>query len=107
MAGTEIRLDLIGVSRDLLLDGERMAEICSEAAKAAGATIKQVVFSNLGEDSPPGMTLAILLDESHITAHSYADDGLLAINVFTPASACFLLDLTCGRKATEGPDALS
>jgi S-adenosylmethionine decarboxylase len=59
-----------------------------EAASRAGATVKKVCYADLGGDSPPGCTVCVLLDESHITAHTYADSGLVAVNVFT-----------CGEKA--------
>lgn len=86
--GIEVRKDLADVDRSLLLDSERMAEICVKAAIEAGATVRKVIHADLGADSPPGLTVAVLLDESHITAHSYADEGLLALNAFT-----------CGKRA--------
>ena len=36
-----------------------------------------------GTTSPPGFAAVVLIDESHITAHCYADRGLLAIDCFT------------------------
>jgi len=36
-----------------------------------------------GTKSPPGGTFALLLDESHITLHSYATEAIIAIDVFT------------------------
>jgi len=36
-----------------------------------------------GSTSPPGFAAVVLIDESHITAHCYADSGLLAIDCFT------------------------
>ena len=44
-----------------------------------------------GSDSPPGFAAVVLIDESHITAHSYADRGLLAVDCFT-----------CGDTDPEG-----
>lgn len=44
------------------------------------------VFSKLvilEGDTPPGFTSVVLLDESHITCHSYSEIGLLAIDIFT------------------------
>lgn len=38
---------------------------------------------HFGHNSPPGFTAAILLDESHCTAHSYADEGMIALDIFT------------------------
>lgn len=42
---------------------------------------RTVVFD--GSNSPTGFTTVLLLDESHISIHSYADIGLLAIDCFT------------------------
>ena len=42
---------------------------------------KCIVFD--GSKSPPGGTFVLCLDESHISLHSYADEGLLAIDLFT------------------------
>ena len=36
-----------------------------------------------GTTSPPGFAAVVLIDESHITAHCYADRGLLAVDCFT------------------------
>jgi len=36
-----------------------------------------------GSTSPPGFAAVVLIDESHISAHCYADRGLLAIDCFT------------------------
>ena len=36
-----------------------------------------------GSTSPPGFAAVVLIDESHITAHCYADQGLLAVDCFT------------------------
>ena len=37
----------------------------------------------LNQDTEEGFTSVILLDESHITCHSYTKLGLLALDVFT------------------------
>jgi S-adenosylmethionine/arginine decarboxylase-like enzyme len=42
---------------------------------------KCVVFD--GSKSPPGGTFVLCLDESHISLHSYAEEGLIAIDLFT------------------------
>ena len=36
-----------------------------------------------GSESPSGFAAVVLIDESHVTAHCYSDEGLLAIDVFT------------------------
>ena len=42
---------------------------------------KMVVFD--GSVSPPGGTIIIMLDESHISLHSYGEEGILATDTFT------------------------
>jgi S-adenosylmethionine/arginine decarboxylase-like enzyme len=42
---------------------------------------KMVCFD--GSISPPGGTIIIMLDESHISLHSYGEEGILAIDCFT------------------------
>ena len=42
---------------------------------------KMVVFD--GSVSPPGGTIIIMLDESHISLHSYGEEGILATDCFT------------------------
>lgn len=42
---------------------------------------KVIIFD--GTKSPPGFTFACLLDESHITFHSYASTGEIAVDCFT------------------------
>jgi len=56
------------------------------AAERAGATVVSQVRYHFGHNSPPGFTAVVLLDESHCTAHTYADLGLIALDVFTCGS---------------------
>ena len=88
MKGTEIRVDLYDVDRDILMDVDQMEQVCKAAIKKHGATFLTSAKVVLGATSPPGFTLAILLDESSVTVHTYANEGLMAVNVFT-----------CGKKA--------
>lgn len=87
--GRELRRDYRNIPAKVLTDGAFIAGVLEKAAKVAGSTVVSTAWKNLGGNgTPPGCTCAILLDESHITAHSYADKGMLAVNVFT-----------CGSKA--------
>jgi len=63
-------------------------------AERAGATVISQVRYKFGSDSPPGFAAVIMLDESHCSAHSYADLGLIAMDLFT-----------CGR--TDPKDVLA
>lgn len=55
----------------------------ARAATRAGATVISQVRYHFGHNSPPGFTAMVLLDESHVSAHCYADLGLIALDVFT------------------------
>lgn len=54
--------------------------------KAINRTRMKIVHRHLeilNEDTPPGFTSVLLLDESHFTSHSYSEEGLLAVDIFT------------------------
>ena len=61
------------------IEAREMARACERA----GANVISQVRYRLGHDSPGGFTAMCLLDESHISAHTYADAGLIALDVFT------------------------
>ena len=83
--GTHLLIDCRNVSREVCLDDASMLDALAQAARRAGATVLSQVRYKFGEDSPPGFAAVVLLDESHCTAHSYADDRLIALDVFTCA----------------------
>lgn len=58
----------------------------ADAAERAGANVISQVRYHFGHNSSPGFTAVTLLDESHCSAHSYADEGLLALDIFTCGS---------------------
>jgi S-adenosylmethionine decarboxylase len=81
--GMHIILDCFDVSRDLCLDDKRLLETITHAARLNNATIINTSRYHFGHNSPPGCTVFVMLDESHISAHTYADQGKMAIDVFT------------------------
>lgn len=44
--------------------------------------ISQIRYQ-FGNHSPAGCTAIVMLDESHCSVHTYADLGLLAMDIFT------------------------
>jgi S-adenosylmethionine decarboxylase len=60
-----------------------MLNVLAASAEKAGANVLSQIRYKFGSDSPPGFACAVLLDESHCTAHSYADLGLVAMDLFT------------------------
>lgn len=81
--GRHLLVDCRRVSREICLDDKSMLAALAAAAEEAGANVISQVRYRFGADSPPGFTAAVVLDESHCTAHAYADQGLIAIDVFT------------------------
>lgn len=55
----------------------------ARAAELAGANVISQVRYHFGHNSPPGFTAVVVLDESHCSAHCYADLRLIALDVFT------------------------
>jgi S-adenosylmethionine decarboxylase len=81
--GRHLLIDCVGVSRELCLDDRSVLAGMAKAAEKAGATVISQVRYHFGHNSPPGFTAFVLLDESHCSAHSYADLGLIALDLFT------------------------
>ncbi len=84
--GTHIILDCYDVPRDVCLDDRRLLRAAVEAALAGGATVINTSRYRFGHNSPPGCTVFIMMDESHVSAHTYADDGEMAIDIFACGS---------------------
>lgn len=84
--GRHLLVDCWDVDRETCLDDKRVLSAMARAAERAGATVVSQVRYQFGHNSPPGFAAAILLDESHCSAHSYADLGLIAMDVFTCGS---------------------
>ncbi|MGE3317435.1 MAG: adenosylmethionine decarboxylase [Planctomycetaceae bacterium] len=81
--GNHLLIDCRNVARDVCLNDAAMLGAMARAAKRAGANVISQVRYQFGHNSPPGFTAVIVLDESHCSAHTYADLGLIALDVFT------------------------
>lgn len=76
-------IDCRNVSRDLCLNDKLVLNVMARAAERAGATVISQIRYKFGSDSPPGFAALVMLDESHCSAHTYADLGLIAMDIFT------------------------
>ncbi|MFT5233406.1 MAG: S-adenosylmethionine decarboxylase [Candidatus Krumholzibacteriia bacterium] len=81
--GQHLLIDCRGVPRDLCLNDQLLLESMAEAARAAGATVISQIRYQFGNGSPAGCTAIVMLDESHCSVHTYADLGLMAMDIFT------------------------
>ena len=78
--GRHITLDYTGFSGK----GEWMLAVLRAAVSRSSA---REVHSHVsvfdGIESPLGFAAVVLIDESHVSAHCYADEGILAVDCFT------------------------
>jgi S-adenosylmethionine decarboxylase len=81
--GKHLLIDCRGVPRALCLDDGLLLETLADAARLAGATVISQIRYRFAAGSPPGCTAVVMLDESHCSVHTYADLGLMALDVFT------------------------
>ncbi|MEW6755146.1 MAG: adenosylmethionine decarboxylase [Candidatus Latescibacterota bacterium] len=81
--GRHLLIDCCQVPREVCLDDAAFLDAMARAARRAGATVISQVRYQFGHNSPPGFAAVVVLDESHCSAHSYADLGLIAVDIFT------------------------
>jgi S-adenosylmethionine decarboxylase len=81
--GQHLLVDCHGVPRELCLDDQLLLETLAQAAQLAGATVISQIRYRFGDNSPAGCTAIVMLDESHCSVHTYADLGMMAIDIFT------------------------
>ena len=81
--GRHITLDYSGFKGD----GDWVLDILQSAVAKSDAREVHAHVSNFdGSVSPLGFAAVVLIDESHVSAHCYADEGILAVDCFTCGS---------------------
>jgi S-adenosylmethionine decarboxylase len=78
--GRHVVVDAWGVSSDVLDDLMLLSKVMFDAAERCGAN---VVGCTHHKFKPCGVTIALLLAESHMTIHTYPSHGYAAIDVYT------------------------
>jgi S-adenosylmethionine decarboxylase len=81
--GKHLLIDCQDVKGEICRDDEAFLSVMARAAERAGARVISQVRYKFGHDSPAGFTAIVMLDESHCSAHTYADLGLIALDIFT------------------------
>jgi S-adenosylmethionine decarboxylase len=69
-----------GCDFDEINNEELVTGIMIEAAKISGATIENVSAKKF---QPQGLTVLILISESHLSFHSYPESQMCMIDIFT------------------------
>jgi len=82
--GSHVMVDLVGYSAHTDNDAEWILQVMRQAvANSSAREVHAHVECFDGKVSPLGFAAVVLIDESHITAHCYSEEGLLAIDSFT------------------------
>jgi S-adenosylmethionine decarboxylase proenzyme len=79
-AGQHVLAEYHGCDPATLDDQRRLEEFLHHAAQAAGAT---VVSSSFHRFSPHGVTGVVVLEESHMSIHTWPERGYAAVDFFT------------------------
>lgn len=99
--GRHIAMDLRDVSFSKLNDVAFLKEVMLEAAHRCGAT---VVGESFVQFSPQGVTGVLVLSESHLSIHTYPEEGFAAIDCYTcgytvdPEIACEFMKAMLGGR---------
>ena len=73
-------LNLYDCSFVLLNDEQYLIKLLESAAILSGATVIQTIFKKF---DPQGVTVICLLAESHISIHTWPEEGKAAVDLYT------------------------
>ena len=77
--GRHLLVDLTQVPHDSLADADKVVDLMKRAARQAGATVQGALWTEL---DPPGFAAVVLLNESHLSLHVFAEERIAALDVF-------------------------
>jgi S-adenosylmethionine decarboxylase proenzyme len=77
-----------GCDPDVLDDAERIPQVLRQAAEAAGASIVGCCFHRF---TPHGVSGTLLIEESHLSIHTWPERGHAAVDFYTCGEADPLL----------------
>jgi S-adenosylmethionine decarboxylase len=78
--GRHILLELYDCPAPLLKDGAALEAALRAAAAAMGATVVTATFHQF---SPYGISGVVIIQESHLTIHTWPEHGYAAVDIFT------------------------
>jgi S-adenosylmethionine decarboxylase len=78
--GRHLLLDLSGVAAATLRDAVAIEHLLRDAAELSGATPLSAQFHQFGEGA--GVTGVVILQESHISIHTWPEHGFAAVDIF-------------------------
>lgn len=83
--GRHVLVDIADTSAAVLNDGEALARALTEAAAAEGTTVLGTIRHAF---EPTGVTVLLLLAESHVSLHTYPEEGRAFFDAFTCGVRC-------------------
>ena len=78
--GNHLLLEVYDVKFDLLNDGISIQEAMENGVNRAGMTILNIYQHCF---VPQGVTIVMALSESHVSCHTWPENGCIAIDVYT------------------------
>lgn len=78
--GIHLLADMAGIAPGLLVDCTKIEQLLRDAATAAGAQVLHSHFHSFGPGL--GVTGVVLLAESHISIHTWPENGFAAADIF-------------------------
>ncbi|MCD1260138.1 adenosylmethionine decarboxylase [Paenibacillus athensensis] len=78
--GRHVALDAWGIEFDRLNEVNELTRRMVQAAEGSGATILSVQGKQF---EPQGVTVLVLLSESHLSIHTYPEKGFAALDCYT------------------------
>jgi len=78
--GNHLLLEVYNVEHNLLNDGISLQEVMERGIERAGMTILNIFQYCF---CPQGLTIVIALSESHVSCHTWPEEGCIAIDVYT------------------------
>jgi S-adenosylmethionine decarboxylase proenzyme len=74
-----------------LIDQSFLKDLALEAARQAGGTVCESVAVKFPPRMPiglAGITVVVVLAESHLSIHTYPETGYVAVDIFTCGATC-------------------
>ena len=78
--GRHLLVEYVGCNSDALNDVNEIRALMERAARAAGMTIVQSCFHPF---VPQGVTGVVVLEESHLSIHTWPEIGYAAVDLYT------------------------
>ena len=78
--GNHLLLEVYDVNHDMLNDIHSLVEVMRGGIERAEMTILNVFTHQF---TPQGVTIVIALSESHVSCHTWPEQGCIAIDVYT------------------------